>query len=300
MQNFAASAWLAGSIWLYWRSWRAIQGTTLESAWRWGCSAWLLWGIAWVGGLFPGLAPSGMLDQLWYAASLLVLAALISVLGAKRPGSRVWTWFVTVPMLLVLGWPALYAWFKGWPPQSPRLMPPALCAYAVVCVMGLGNYVGTRYLVSALSLGMALGLSVVPYSGTVSNLLPGPETCRFWSTVFAGFAVIWPAILAASGPPMAPWDRAWVDFVNSFGIVWGRRLQDRFNETARQAQWGVRLDLYGLTWDQPDGAVTPQGRSALPEWTPEMTNALQWLLRRFVDRTWLECRVGPLADTPKP
>lgn len=297
MQNFAASLWLAGSLLLYWRSWRSIRGTTLESAWRWGWSAWVLWAIAWCCEFLPRRLPPGLLDQMWYATALLVLAALISVLGAKRPGSRVWTWFVTVPMLLVLGWPALYAWFKGWPPQPLRLMSPALCAYAVVCVMGLGNYVGTRFLFSAFWMGVALAWLVMPYSGWVPDIMPSPTDCRMRATLCAGFAVIWPAVLAASGKFLAPWDRVWVDFVNSFGIVWGRRLQDRFNDTARQSKWGVKLDLYGLTWDEASQPATAGERTTPPRWTPEMTQTLCWLLRRFVDQQWLERRVG---TTPEP
>ncbi len=300
MLNIAASLWLAGSILLYWRSWRFVQGTTLASAWRWGWSAWILWGISWVCGHIPGLLPAGLLDQMWYAAALLVLAALISVLGAKRPGSLVWTWFVTVPMLLVLGWPALYGWFQGWPPLSLRLMQPALCAYAVVCVMGLGNYVGTRFLISALSMGAALALLVIPYSGSVSGLLPAPDECRAWASLCAGFAVVWPTLLAASGPPLAPWDRVWVDFVNSFGIAWGRRLQDRFNETARQSNWRVKLDFYGLMWDDAHPPTAPAERANTPSWTPEMSTALQWLLRRFVDQEWLERRIGTTCIASDP
>ncbi len=296
MQNIAASLWLAGSILLYWRSWPCISGTTLESAWRWGWSAWVLWGTAWVCGLIPGLLQPGILDQMWYAVALLMLAALISVLGAKRPSSRVWTWFVTVPLLLVLGWPALYAWFDGWPPQPMRLMQPALCAYAVVCVMGLGNYVGTRFLLSALSMGLALGLLVIPYSGSVLVILPSTAGCRMWASLCAGFAVIWPALLATSAPALSPWDRIWSDFVNAFGIAWGRRLQDRFNETARQSKWGVKLDLYGLTWDETPTPAVPHDRAPPPQWTPEMVTALQWLLRRFVDQQWLDRRLG--TNTP--
>lgn len=298
MLYFAATLWLTGTILLYWRSWRFIRGTTLESAWRWGAAAFSLWGVAWALELNEGVLTAGLLDQLWYLVALLLLAALVSVLGAKRPGSRVWTWFVTVPMLLVLGWPALFAWSHGWPPERMRLMEPALWAYAVVCVMGLGNYVGTRFLPSAFWLGIALFWLVMPYSGWVPEMLPTPLGCRLRATLCAGFAVIWPAVLAASVPFLAPWDRVWVDFVNSFGIVWGRRLQDRFNDTARQSKWGVKLDFYGLTWDESQAAPSTGERPRLPRWTPEMATALQWLLRRFVDQHWLEKRVGKLNDLP--
>lgn len=307
MQTIGLSLWLAGSLLLYWRSWSRIAGTTLETAWRWGWWANLLWASCWL--LSPSdsyfspqatsetarFVPSGLLDQLWYGVTLLVLAGLVSVLGAKRPGSRVWTWFVTVPMLCVLGWPAIYPWFRGYPPQPLRLMSPALCAYTVVCVMGLGNYVGTRLLLSACCMGIALGLLIIPYAGSVASWLPSADSCRTWASLWAGLAIIWPAVLAPTIRVSQPWDRVWVDFVNSFGIVWGRRLQDRFNETARQGKWGVKLDLYGLTWDPPQAPdATPGPAATLPDWKPEMTAALQWLLRRFVDQPWLEQRVGRL------
>jgi len=67
VQNFAATLWLAGSILLFWRSWRFIQGTTLESAWRWGASAWSVWGVAWALELNASRISAGVLDQLWYA-----------------------------------------------------------------------------------------------------------------------------------------------------------------------------------------------------------------------------------------
>ena len=296
MLNFAATLWLTGSIWLFWRSWRLIQGTTLESAWRWGWGAWSLWGVSWALELNASRIPAGVLDQLWYAVALLLLAALVTVLGAKRPGTRVWTWFVTIPMLLVLGWPALFAWSKGWPPERFRLMEPALWAYGIVCIMGLGNYVGTRFLASAFWLGVALFWLAMPYSGWVPDMLPTPSGCRLRATLCGGMAVIWPATLAASIPFLAPWDRVWVDFVNSFGIVWGRRLQDRFNDTARQSKWGVKLDLYGLTWDDSQTQVVTTERTKLPRWTPEMIHTMQWLLRRFVDQRWLEKRVGKTLD----
>ncbi len=297
MLNFAATLWLAGSILLFWRSWRFVQGTTLENAWLWACGALSLWGISWALELNASRVPAGVLDQLWYLVALSLLASLVSVLGAKRPGTRVWSWFVTVPMLLVLGWPALFAWSHGWPPERFRLMEPALWAYGVVCVMGLGNYVGTRFLPSAFWLGVALFWLVMPYSGWLPEMLPTPTGCRLRATLCAGMAIIWPATLAAAIPFLTPWDRVWVDFVNSFGIVWGRRLQDRFNATARQSKWGVKLDLYGLDWDDSQATDVAAERTKRPRWTPEMVYTLQWLLRRFVDQRWLERRVGPLGET---
>jgi len=196
--------------------------------------------------------------------------------GAKRPGTRVWTWFVTVPMLLVLGWPALLAWSHGWPPVRFRLM---LARFMGVCRgvhHGPRELRGHAFLPSAFWMGVALFWLVMPYSGWVPDMLPTPTGCRLRATLCAGMAVIWPATLAAAVPFLAPWDRVWVDFVNAFGIVWGRRLQDRFNDTSRQSKWGVKLDLYGLAWDDSQQTEPVAERTKLPRWTPEMAHALQW------------------------
>lgn len=291
MNEVAASVWLVAALWLYWRAGFQVQGTTLVAAWRWGYGAWVLWVISWLMEISHRF-PAGILDQLWYLTALLILAALVSVLGAKRPGTRVWSWFVTMPMLLVLWWPATFPWFRDWPPPHLTLMAPALWAYAVVCVMGLGNYIGTRFLISAGLLAGALFWLVMPYSGWVPDILPSSTGCRIRATFCAGFAVIWPALLAATPRFIhSPWDRVWVDFVNIFGIVWGRRLQDRFNDTARQSRWGVRLDFYGLMWDDVPEPTSIGDKRPAPSWTPEMIATLSWLLRRFVDQEWIDRRV---------
>ena len=179
-------------------------------------------------------------------------------------------------------------------------------------------------------MGLALAWLVMPYSGWVPDIMPTPTGCRMRATLCAGFAVIWPVLLGSNRQAfLAPWDRVWVDFVNMFGIAWGRRLQDRFNDTARRAKWGVKLDFYGLAWDDAQRAqdgespqVTfisdstplpmPTGSKPIetaqilptvardtstqkstqipPKWTPEMIAALQWLLRRFVDEKWIARR----------
>lgn len=285
MYQIVASLWLTVSLLFYWRSWKSIRGTTLESAWRWGWSGLVLWAVAWGCELLLAKVPSGLLDQMWYAVALMLQAGLVSVLGAKRPVSRVYTWFVTVPMLLVLGWPALYAWSKGWPPVPLRLVTPALLACGVVAIMGLGNYIGTRFLISAICLGGALACLILPYSGWSADLVPSASACRFRATLLAGLAILWPAVIAPTRQRITPWDRVWCDFINSFGIVWGRRLQDRFNDTASKSHWGVKLDFYGLTWDE-----TTIDRREPPQWTAEMTTALEWLLRRFVDQEWINER----------
>lgn len=328
--HFFATLWLLSAIALVWKLRRELIGTTLLDAWCWAWAGSCLWMLGWCCEGIHAIS-DGVRDQIWYFTALTVLASLVSILGAKRPMSRVWS-FVTVCMLLCLSWPALFSWLRGWPPAPLRLMAPALGGYAVVCVMGLGNYVGTRFLSSAFWLGLALFCLVLPYSDWSDHWGWTSARYRAWATAFLGMAIIWPVVWGTSSiRTLAPWDRVWVDFVNAFGIAWGRRLQERFNETARTAHWGVKLDFYGLTWsddfatnsgsenreivDVPKRSLnvedeasenfpapnlsiddihnsSPQAtRPDAPEWSPEMIAALQWLLRRFVDQVWIDRRI---------
>ena len=85
---------------------RFVRGTTLVTAWRWAAAAWIVLGRR-VERRIISFLPASLQDQLWYAAAILGLCPPIAVLGAKRPGSRVWAAFVVLPLVLVFAWPAL-------------------------------------------------------------------------------------------------------------------------------------------------------------------------------------------------
>ncbi|MCA9112443.1 MAG: hypothetical protein KDA52_20980, partial [Planctomycetaceae bacterium] len=85
---------------------RTLRLTTLVIAWRWALGAALVWMFA-LSWSFAAPDREALQDLLWYAVSLISLCPGIAVLGARRPGSAAWTWFVVLPMLAVLGWPML-------------------------------------------------------------------------------------------------------------------------------------------------------------------------------------------------
>ena len=59
-----------------------------------------------------------------------MLSPLMAVLGARRPSANVWAWFVVLPMLVVLSWPAIIAWGTG--QQSGfQLETPPLIAFLI-------------------------------------------------------------------------------------------------------------------------------------------------------------------------
>jgi hypothetical protein len=286
----------------------ALRGTTLVTAWNWGAAGVGLWCLAWAVTIFFPAAAPGLTDQIWYAAALVLLCSTIAVLGAKRPGSRVWSGFVLVPLLFVLGWPALFAWRGGGLPDRLYLSREAALTYSFVCVMGVGNYLGTRFALSGVLHGLGLLGIVASVAALRWSWLSDPATCRIGAT-FCLSAAVWHSWLQR--PPrrelLSPLDRVWIDFRDAFGLVWARRIQDRFNDTAQKSRWPARLELDGLHWQATaspsdntasDEAAAP---TALPAATPAETDgagpameaALRWLLRRFVDPDWIDARLSP-------
>lgn len=255
----------------------ALRGTTLTMAWSWLAAAWVLWTGTWVANLFAEL-PAALFDQLWYGTGLVALCPPIAVMGARRPMSRVWGWFVLLPLILVLGWPAASAWGPGFDRAPWVLEEPVLAGYALVLFMGIGNYAGTRYAIPALLYGVAAALLVSPLCPPVAAWLPSAAVCRTAATLCT-FAAAGIGLARAVGHRRAAGhrlDRVWHDFRDTFGIVWARRIQERLNETARKANWGVLLGTSGFE-SSSDPAVAE--------------DALRWLLRRFVDLDWINRRM---------
>jgi len=97
----------------------------------------------------------------------------------------------------------------------------------------------------------------------------------------------WLTITRSTVRPPGP-DRVWRDFQELFGIVWMKRALDRINmEFAEREQWPARLGPDGLEWSTPpseDQQAAIEGR---------LVYAMQWLLRRFVDPSWINERLPP-------
>ena len=90
---------------------KELRGTTLLTAWNWGFLAAICWSVTWFADQFGRLLSPELADHMWYASAVLVLCPPIAVLGSRRPGTRVWTCFILLPMLFALGWPVVAALF---------------------------------------------------------------------------------------------------------------------------------------------------------------------------------------------
>ncbi len=281
-----ATASLAGAVALTIRCLRRLQGTTLLTAAQWAVAGVVLWSVALVSDLWLRQWTEGGADLLWYGVAVVGVCPPIAVLGARRPGASTWAFFVLLPLLLVLMWPALAA-TRVWKFGTPlELEEPALIGFGVVLVMGCGNYFGTKFTLPALLYAVVVVLLLAPLSVAAPEFLRQKELTRCWAT-FVLAASIAIARLRTIAVPMSGevWDRVWLDFIDSYGLVWGKRVMDRLNESAQHEGWVARLEWQGFVWQtdakQADQVAT-RGR---------IDATLRWLLKRFVEPQWIDERL---------
>lgn len=270
-----------------------MRATTLYSSWLWCVSAFALWTISWASDYGLRVAASSLADHLWYASAVLALCPPIAVLGSRRPGTRVWTWFIQFPLLLVLGWPVISLWLQGSEVRGLQLETPQLAAFLLVLIMGAGNYCGTRFTLPILSYATACGILVASSSDSCPAWLTDRWWARLWATGLLVLAILLASRSSDRGSQATDrFNRLWLDFFNTFGVVWGRRIQDRVNFIAEKEQWPARLELHGFVWadsstDSPDRAATEA----------RIEHTFRWLLRRFVDPSWIDERIGASLTT---
>ncbi len=286
---------------------RAVCATTLGSAWVWAALAFSLWTVSWASDLGLQVASKSGADHLWYGSAVLALCPAIAVLGSRRPGARVWTWFIQVPLLLVLSWPVLSLWLQGSELRGLQLETPQLVAYLLVLVMGAGNYCGTRFTLPVLCFAAACACLAVSSSVACPAWLADRESSRMWSTGLLVAAMLLASRARGGGTQVVNrLDQLWFDFFDTFGVVWGRRIQDRVNYIAEKERWPARLELQGFVWDETSeepslqamvrevGTTTDPGR---PVTEARIEHTFRWLLRRFVDPSWIDERLGTAPTT---
>ena len=265
---------------------RGVRGTTLTTTASWGIFVAAWWWIAAVLSAFCFVDRPVVQDQLWYWTAVVSLVPPIAVLGAKRPGSEAWNFFVLIPLVLVLGWPALTVW-TAQGPGALRVESPVLIGFVLVLVMGCGNYIATRLAFPALLYALSVVLVLAPCSTVWAFRGVSSEVTRLAGTGCLVLAVFWSwGLLRQRSTTHNGPDRVWNDFREMFGIVWMKRALDRINEEfAEREQWPARLGTDGLEWVAPP---TQEQRAHIES---RLEYALRWLLRRFVDPEWIDRRL---------
>jgi hypothetical protein len=311
------AAWLLAAIAVAQLLWalRRVRGTTLVAP--------LGWAVAAVGMLTVSATyghPDSPADRyLAYTAALFALAPGLAVLGAKRPQHAAWQ-FIVLSFVGILLLPALNGWAGGLAAPQPH----ALFRWLnlAVFLVGAGNYLATAQCIPAATAAVGVGLLLRPW-------LPfGTErdwTTDFWALVWVNFGLMFGRIVA-DRRRAAPrgMNRAWIDFRDAYGAVWGVRVAERLNVAARRHGWpitltwrGARIADTGDEADRSDGPVsqpqpdpaTAQGEPstdpAVPvrHLTPELERRIRRefyaLLRRFVSPGWIAARDAVEPTSPR-
>ncbi len=290
-----ASIGLLGLLVQVWRARTAIRGTTLVGAWVWSLIAVAMWLLAQIATTISQ-TPEPVLDLMWYATAVLTVCPFVAVLGARNPGGKSWTWFVVLPLVLVLSWPA-------WPTMldlETRLVltGPVVLGFLVVMLMGAGSYVGTRFTVL-----------VIAIVGGVGSLLLWPDS--EFRTDTAALIVVAGFITSIKSTPaysrretyrlqldeegkqeFVPttcderYGRLWCEFRDYYGLVWAIRVVDRLNQLFARDKLPVRLQMDGLIWNE-----TPSDEADKSFVYQKADKSIFWILGRFVDRDWINARI---------
>jgi hypothetical protein len=263
-----------------WReAWRRAHGTALRPALLWTAASLTLFFAAQLVAIFepPGGGRTAA-ARLSYLAVLALLSALVFVLNARMPGDRVWA-ILTVVLVLVFLIPFLEE--PGRLRRAPalgrlHLDAPWSLFYAFIVVVGVTNYVPTRYGAAAAVLALAF---LLEYVGLAHPEWPGGRHAFVGSWVSWHVALaVWVAHWCGSRGPGAgsECERLWFWFRDHWGVVWALRVMERFNREAALLDWPARLTWFGLELI----AAGPHGPDA-PAVPEKAAATLRGLLRRF-------------------
>ncbi len=291
---------------LVWRH-QQLYGTTLIAAWCWSVMAIL--SIMIVETLVnlgsDWLSPS-RIGPLRYLAAIVTACPIVALLGAKRPQHRAWQWIV-LSLWVVLAMPAATALFFSQPTFDPGIL--WSWFLLILVVMTATNYLPTCYWLA----GLLAGASQLCL---LSKQLPGgrhlvrwldPHSSHWIATaalallLLAVIFVQWISRARRTWNPnlVTPHDRIWRDFRDSYGALWGLRIVDRINATAKSHRWNIDLRWNGFQHSEDRSTDTAGNPPGIPlEITTPLEQIFVSLLRRFVSIEWIDQRRAVPLEKP--
>jgi hypothetical protein len=239
------------------RCWRRQRRASLRHAVLWFAAAWLGWFTAF-------LIPSFELPPApWrYLALCLTACALVAVLGARQPGMGAWN-FVVAGLLAILSLPLVE---QPWSSPQCHLDEPRTLFLAGILAVGILNYLPTRWVLVSAAGGLWAGTELW-------RLVQAPEAGPSIVMAILFAALVWSA---CDRKPEAAgeFDALWLAFRDSYGLVWGLRVEEQFNHAAQHAGLPVRLK-----WN---GVVTVANAAIDEHVRQEALRTLEAVLKRFV------------------
>ncbi len=280
----AACAALVGGIGVALLCWRRsnLLGTTLIPPWY-----WTLGSITTIAGSEIGIGlTSGSANwhsSLRFVAASSLFCPMISVLGAKRPQDKPWQ-MIVLSLWVVLILPAGEQMFLQ--PNQP-LEIHGIRSWFLLLLIGLSflNNAPTRFWPSAILLTASQAMLLASHL-PLSRDLGTAGTIIGFSLAVGAIAL--PSLgLPRQGHAHCAEDRLWLDFRDSFGMLWGMRVWERINLAIEMYQWEVLMTWRGVR--KIDGS---QFDKELPSKVGVgMRKTLRNLLRRFVSQEWIADRV---------
>lgn len=260
----------------------AVRQTTLIGAWWWALAALIGWsGVElWVS--FSHTS-GGLLPLLRFAAVSLSFCPVIAVIGAKRPQHTAWN-LVVLSLWMVAALPAAETYFlqRGIGVKIGDVR--SMFLWGVI-LLGLVSYLPTRYWLAAMLLGAAQIVALAPHLVFIrGTMVPQAELVGLLLAV-AAMGVAW-FISRRRTVTSNGFDRAWLDFRDTFGLFWALRVQERVNAAANQFDWDLELGWSGFR-RASDGAPLSEIDAGVEA---ALRSTFKGLLRRFVSNAWIDER----------
>lgn len=275
----------------WWRARAAVEHTSLTSAWVWGIVALLAWAATVLG----SHQSQRWLDYAAYGSVILLFTPFIAVLGARRPRTGAWNWFVVLPLIVVLSWAAVRSVITGELHEGFELPTPILIGCVLVLTMSLGNFFGTWLTLPVMITAASMAVMLRSLYQSASFRSPEVhEAVQFASIGFALAAAVFLRRFSATrsfeylgrdSSFVERIDATWNDFCALYGTAWTKRVCDRLNQFAESERWPMRfIVLDGVREISADG-----GNNASHSLIEQR---VRWVLKRFVDDEWLDSRLG--------
>lgn len=218
---------IAAGLWPIVRCVRLNWTTSLRDATVWAVLAWLSWGLAFT--WLPSV-------DLAYLALCFTGCAGVAVFGARRPHVFAWN-FVVLGLLGVMTLPLL----EGMVIRVHSFNIERKIFLAAILFVTIANYFPTRFALAALVLFFGCLLT---YRKIILPIpfLPVDEDLLIMGAIGLAPWFAWYAVPLHANDPF---DRAWGEFRDRYGFVWGSRVREQFNAAAKNAELPLHLEWRG-------------------------------------------------------
>jgi hypothetical protein len=276
-------------------AWRKIGGTALRPALVWATVALALSIAAQAAALAePFSTGRPIAARFTYIYVLSTLAALGSVLNARRPGGKAWAVLMTLLVVVFLiPWLEDQTLLRRGASLSPlRLDAPWSIFYGLFVAVAVTNYLPTRFGWAAAAAGVLFVLEYLALA-PASWLVSRRAAIGCWTAWTMALVVSLAGAGARRGPRAgSKLERLWFWFRDNWGVVWALRVLERFNRAAEVSHWNVRLTWFGLV------ALSEESANLQSPGPDELERTFRNLMKRFADSWRLDQVTNTAGSEP--